>query len=166
MWRRFAHPEGWPPFFGRGAVKFIVLDLLKDKPKHGYEIMKDLEAKAGGFYAASPGTVYPTLQMLEDQGYVTSRSEDGKKVYEITAAGRAYLEDNRTTVDAASNHWWGPRGPRFTEEGKDIFRELHELVGLLVRAGAPGREPPPEKMKQVRDALARARREVEEALRR
>ena len=61
--------------------------LLKDKPRHGYEIIREMEEKFGGFYTPSPGAVYPTLQWLEDMGYVTVLAQDGKKTYTITEEG-------------------------------------------------------------------------------
>ena len=87
------------PMFESGEIKFVVLRLLREKPRHGYEIIKELEEQFAGFYSPSPGTVYPTLQMLEDQGYVRAVETDGKKVYHITAEGEAFLETNRTTID-------------------------------------------------------------------
>src|ERR671933_2282623 len=81
--------------FGKGDLKYVILDLLKDRPAHGYEVMRALEERFRGFYSPSPGSVYPTLQMLEDLGYVSSRQRDGKKVYQITDEGRSFLEENR-----------------------------------------------------------------------
>ena len=78
-----------PRFFGRGDVKFALLELLQERPMHGYEMMKALEEKSGGFYSPSAGSIYPTLQMLEDRGFVTSNDVEGKKVYTITDEGRA-----------------------------------------------------------------------------
>ncbi len=85
--------------FESGEVKFIILRLLKEKPMHGYEVMKALEEKLSGCYSASPGTVYPTLQLLEDEGYVRVEETDGKKVYHVTAEGEAYLKENRDVID-------------------------------------------------------------------
>ncbi len=62
---------------------------------HGYEMMKSLEEKSGGFYTPSPGSIYPTLQMLEDRGFVTVQEADGKKIYSITDAGRALLTERQ-----------------------------------------------------------------------
>lgn len=95
---------GGPPrgrMFGHGDLKFVVLNLLAEKPRHGYEIIRELEARFGGAYSPSPGTVYPTLSLLEDMGYARSTSEEGssRKVYEITDEGRRYLEENRSVVD-------------------------------------------------------------------
>jgi DNA-binding PadR family transcriptional regulator len=76
----------------RGDIKFALLDLIKEQPRHGYDLIKTLEERSGGFYRPSPGVVYPSLQLLEEEGSVTSEVVDGKKVYTITDAGRQQLE--------------------------------------------------------------------------
>src|SRR5207302_250071 len=86
-------------FFGRGDIKFVLLELLQERPMHAYEMMKALEEKTGGFYTPSPGSIYPTLQMLEDGGMVTSADVEGKKVYTITDAGRALLAERRSNQE-------------------------------------------------------------------
>ena len=86
-------------WFESGDMKYVILKLLRDKPMHGYEVMKALEEETNGCYKPSPGTVYPTLQWLEDEGLVRAKDVDGKKVYEITASGQAFLEENKGTVD-------------------------------------------------------------------
>ena len=86
--------------FEQGDLKYVILRLLEEKPRHGYEIIKELEDRFGGAYSPSPGTVYPTLTMLEDLGYAKAREDDGgRKVYEITPEGSAYLKEHSTTVD-------------------------------------------------------------------
>ena len=85
--------------FESGEVKFVILRLLKEKPSHGYEIIKALEEKLAGCYTPSAGTVYPTLQLLEDQGYVRVVEEGGKKVYHITPEGEAFLAEHRDTIE-------------------------------------------------------------------
>jgi DNA-binding PadR family transcriptional regulator len=85
--------------FESGEVKFVILRLLKEKPRHGYEIIKDLEERLAGCYTPSAGTVYPTLQLLEDQGYVRAEEQDGKKVYHITPEGERFLEANRGLLE-------------------------------------------------------------------
>jgi len=80
-------------------MKYVILKLLQDKPRHGYEVMKELEERMHGCYTPSPGTVYPTLQWLEDSGLVKSADLEGKKVYEITDAGREFLKEHRDVVD-------------------------------------------------------------------
>ena len=163
-WRKLAFGEGVSHFFGRGDVKFVILDLLKDQPKHGYEVMKDMESKVGGFYASSPGSVYPTLQMLEDQGYITSKLHDSKKVYEITKEGRKFLEDNQETIHEIESHFSHSFGSQLNPEARAIFWELHDLAGALVRQARSDRQLQLEQLRQIREVLARARREIEDIL--
>lgn len=85
--------------FESGEMKFVILKLLKEKPRHGYEIMKALEEKLGGWYTPSAGTVYPTLQLLEDLSYVRIEEVEGKKVYHITPEGERFLEENRDVLE-------------------------------------------------------------------
>ena len=87
--------------FEQGDLKYVILQLIDDKPRHGYDIIKALEERSHGAYSPSPGTVYPTLTMLEEMGYVRASAEDGgKKVYEITPDGKKYLEENSSTVES------------------------------------------------------------------
>jgi DNA-binding PadR family transcriptional regulator len=87
-------------FFEQGDLKYVILQLLAEKPRHGYDIIKELEEKFGGSYAPSAGTVYPTLQLLEDLGYASvALEEGGKKIFSITDEGRRYLEENKPAVD-------------------------------------------------------------------
>ena len=85
--------------FERGDLKFVILRLISQRPMHGYEVMKALEKESKGYYRPSPGSVYPTLQMLDDEGYLTVEEQDGKKIYTITEEGVAYLGDNEDVVD-------------------------------------------------------------------
>ena len=75
-------------------LRYVLLDVVSHGPRHGYEIIKQIEEQTGGRYTPSPGTLYPTLQYLEDLGYVTSSQEEGRKVYSITAEGTAELEQH------------------------------------------------------------------------
>jgi DNA-binding PadR family transcriptional regulator len=83
----------------QGDLKLLALALIAEQPRHGYELIKLLEEKTGGFYSPSPGVVYPTLTFLEEAGYVTAESEGAKKRYTITDEGRTYLEENRDVAD-------------------------------------------------------------------
>ena len=100
-------------WFGSGDMKYVILKLLRDKPMHGYEVMKELEEQTRGCYKPSPGTVYPTLQWLEDEGLVKSEDRDGKKVYAVTDAGIEFLEENKSNVE-------------------DIFDRVDEMIDHLV----------------------------------
>src|SRR3954462_11681612 len=86
--------------FEQGDLKLVILRLLEEKPRHGYEIIKELESRSGGAYSPSPGTIYPTLTLLEDLGYARAIPEEGgKKIYEITDEGRKHLAENSSTVN-------------------------------------------------------------------
>ncbi|MGH7576150.1 MAG: PadR family transcriptional regulator [Longimicrobiales bacterium] len=85
--------------FDRGDLKYAILGLLRDKPMHGYEIMQALEDESGGWYSPSAGTVYPALQLLQDQGYVESEEIEGKRVYRIMASGREFLDRHSDRVE-------------------------------------------------------------------
>jgi DNA-binding PadR family transcriptional regulator len=84
----------------QGDLRLLALALIAEQPRHGYEIIKVLEDKTQGWYAPSPGIVYPTLTYLEEAGYVTAQADGTKRLYSITGEGRAYLEENRAFVDA------------------------------------------------------------------
>jgi len=106
-------------FFEHGDLRVVVLALLEEQARHGYELIKELEERTGGAYRPSPGVVYPTLAMLEDEGLVRQAGgETGRKRYEITDEGKAELDKTRTSVEAlfaqmeeAASHA-GPSRPR------------------------------------------------------
>src|SRR5262249_45028394 len=84
---------------GGGDLQLLILNLLAEQPRHGYEIIKALEERSSGFYSPSPGMVYPALTYLEEIGHATAEVEGTRKRYSITDAGRAYLAENRGIVD-------------------------------------------------------------------
>lgn len=85
---------------GDGHLRLIVLALLAEQPRHGYDIIKALEEHSSGIYSPSPGIVYPTLTFLEEAGYASAASEGNRRVFTITEAGRIHLEENREHADA------------------------------------------------------------------
>jgi DNA-binding PadR family transcriptional regulator len=88
--------------FEQGALRLVILRMLSEKPRHGYEIIKAVEEGFGGGYAPSPGIVYPTLTLLEELGYAKVAAEEGgKKLYAITPEGGEYLADNHKQAEAA-----------------------------------------------------------------
>ena len=100
-------------FFEQGDLRYVLLQLLADKPSHGYELIKEIEDRLGGSYSPSPGIIYPTLTLLEELGYIRAvQSEGARKAFEITDEGRAALNDNKRTVD-------------------DIFRRISEAAERL-----------------------------------
>jgi len=149
--------------FEKGDLKYVILELLKDKPAHGYELMRALEERMGGFYAPSPGAVYPTLQMLEDLGYVTAQSQDGKRTYSITEAGTAFLTERRPQVDEIFGRMRDRWDPAWGREVHRVMAEFRDL-GRSVAREARDRWPNPDQMRRIRESLARARSEIESIL--
>jgi DNA-binding PadR family transcriptional regulator len=88
-------------FFAHGDLRLVILRLIAEKPRHGYEIIKEIEERVAGAYSPSPGVIYPTLTLLEELGYVAvSPGEGARKLHEITGGGRAFLTANGPAVDA------------------------------------------------------------------
>jgi len=117
--------------FGRGDLKYALLGLLQEHPKHGYEMIKDLEERSGGFYSPSAGAIYPTLQLLEDRGWVSVEVVEGKKVYTITDAGRQALSEyqERSSGFPFGGPGFGPGpfgGPGFGPHGHHGHHERPE----------------------------------------
>jgi DNA-binding PadR family transcriptional regulator len=83
-----------------GDLQLLVLALLAEKPRHGYEIIKELDERSKGFYSPSPGMIYPALTYLEEIGYATVEADGSRKLYHITESGKARLEENRSIVDS------------------------------------------------------------------
>lgn len=86
--------------FGSGDLRYVILQLISEKPSYGYEIIKSIQERLGGMYAPSPGVVYPMLTMLEEMGYATVVSEGARKLYTITEEGSRALAENKSIVDA------------------------------------------------------------------
>jgi DNA-binding PadR family transcriptional regulator len=106
-------------FLDHGDLRFLILALLEEQPRHGYELMKELEDRTGGAYRPSPGVIYPTLALLEDEGLIRpAGGETGRKLFEITETGKAELDKNRTGVEAVfarmeeAARFAGPGRPR------------------------------------------------------
>jgi DNA-binding PadR family transcriptional regulator len=86
--------------FGQGDLRLVLLALIAEAPRHGYELIKAIEEKFGGAYAPSPGAIYPTLTLLEEQDQIRATAHDGtKKRFEITEAGRAVVQESQATID-------------------------------------------------------------------
>ena len=147
--------------FEQGDLRYVVLRLLEEKPRHGYEIIKALEERFGGTYAPSPGVVYPTLQLLEDLGYARIVPGDqGKKTYEITDAGRQYLGENRDTVDSIFDRISKLVG-HFLDEPMAEVHAAFRKVGKATYSRATDAVHDPAILKQIVEALERAAKEID-----
>jgi len=149
-------------FFGPGEVRLALLSLMSDGPKHGYELMKRLEERSGGIYRASAGTVYPTLQQLEDEGLVVSQSQEGKRVYSLTDAGRAELNREDETVQRIWRRAerWNDWRSAFDPDAAEIRGPAERLVKAAFRAVA-GESATRRRLEMVREILDRALRDLE-----
>jgi len=156
---------GQERMFHRGDFKYLILDLLNGKPRYGYELIRELEERFHGFYSPSPGVIYPTLQYLEDMGYVTSREQDGKKIYTITKEGMRFLEDQSQAVnDIRTNlrRGWGPWSSELRDQFRDVMHEIRDLGRLI---GRRSRRINSEKIRRIREILRKTSEEVEKILR-
>ena len=116
----------------RGDIRTAVLAVLAEQPGHGYEVIQALEEKSGGAWRPSPGSVYPTLQLLEDEGLACSSEREGKRVYELTEAG---LEEAKQRIEAAGGPPWAD-----SERGgglRSAVMQLHAAARQVGGAGSP-----------------------------
>ena len=143
-------------FFQRGQFKYVVLRTLKERPMHGYEVMQSIGESHSGIYLPSPGIVYPTLQMLEDQGYVKSENMDGKRVYSLTPEGDKYLEKGEETFHER---------PEMQKRQFQIQAGLHqEIRGFAELFAQRHAYLTPEKIEKIRQILKEARGKIAEEL--
>jgi DNA-binding PadR family transcriptional regulator len=150
-------------WFEAGDMKYVILKILKDKPRHGYEVMKELEDRMHGCYSPSPGTVYPTLQWLEDEGLVSARDVEGKKVYEITDSGLKFLEEHRDVVDDIFDRVREAIERTVGGSMADVNRAVKDLMKSVYRAGwRSGDDATRQKLAEI---LRRAAEEVDAAVR-
>ena len=161
--RRRGGPFRGGRVFEQGDLKYVILQLLEEKPRHGYEVIKALEERFGGVYTPSAGTVYPTLTLLEDMGYATAAVADGgKKVYSITDEGRAYLEENRSAVDDIFDRIADIGGAFLSDAMMSVNRAFKE-VGRATYTSAPRHVRDRELLGRIREILERAAKEIDAA---
>lgn len=151
-------PFGGPPFGSgrkarRGDVRAAALVLLDEEPRNGYQLMQELEHRSDGAWRPSPGSVYPALQQLEDEGLVRTVESEGRRVFELTDAGRAHVEEHRAEL--------GTPWEAFTRDVNDETRELAMLMKDVAFAAVQvlraGNEP---QVEQARKVLADVKRKL------
>lgn len=162
---------------GAADLQLLILALLAEKPSHGYELIKALEERSGGFYSPSPGVIYPALTYLEEIGYATVEAEGTKKLYRLTDAGRHELERNRAAVEAmlsalariggkmdrvrrafAGDEPAGEDDEEgFDPAGSDELNAARRALKLVLRQM---RHCPPEEARRIAEILRRAAAEI------
>ena len=147
--------------FASGDLKFVVLHLLAQKPAHGYEIIKAMGDLVGGDYTPSPGTIYPTLTMLQDIGWIISATQDGgRKEYRISAEGQARLEEQREAVERILAHLGQVRNRAHGRRLPEIMRAMENLkMALRMRLGDD--LPDPAVARRISEIIDRAAVEIE-----
>jgi DNA-binding PadR family transcriptional regulator len=149
-------------------LQLVILALLEQKPAHGYELIRALEERSGGFYAPSPGVIYPSLTFLEEIGHAAVEAEGNRKLYRITDSGLKHLEENRTSAEAILEAL-GRIGGRMEEvreafagvdDANDISDELHRVRHALKQALKRKRGCDVEEARRIAKILARATAEI------
>ena len=150
------------PRVRRGETRFLLLDALRDGPKHGYEIIKSLEERSAGGYAPSPGSVYPTLQFLEELGFVRANQETERRTYELTKTGKTELEAHAEEV---KNFWEQFKAPVASKAGavevgflQDELEHLNKTVWSGLRPAID--QDDKEAIRRVRQAIERCQNDV------
>lgn len=153
--------RGGGRMFEHGALRWVLLSLIADKPSHGYELIKAIEARMGGAYTPSPGVIYPSLTLLEDMGAVSVVAEGGKKRYAITDEGRRLLGENAEALAHAERKMKALRGradrPARIVQAIEAFRAAtHERLS---------QEPPlnEAQVEAIADLIEAAAEEVRQA---
>src|SRR6185312_15186744 len=138
---------------GRGDVRAAILVLLSEEPRNGYGLMQEIEQRSQGAWRPSPGSVYPALSQLEDEGLVRSTESEGRKQFELTDAGRAHVEERREEL---GNPWDAASGD--VREGafelRDLIWQLGAAAHQVVQAGSQ------EQVAKAREVLSEARRSL------
>ena len=150
----------------RGLLRYIILDVLKDGPMHGYEIIKRLEEGTGNQYAPSPGTLYPTLQYLDDLGFIKADQGTERKTYNLTDEGKAELEGHAEVV----KHFWGRFADRTPDDvSRHELRFLHDALNDLVRTVRTGVHSvmsggDPDTIRRIRQSLEKSQNKLREII--
>jgi DNA-binding PadR family transcriptional regulator len=160
--RGFGRGEGRERHFDNGELRLVILQLIADKPSYGYELIKAIEERLSGGYAPSPGVVYPTLTMLEEEGYATiSATEGNKKLYAATEAGLEYLQENKAVIKAIFGRM--EKAGKVFGRGRSpqIMRAIMNLKYAL-RLRTERGNLSPEQISKVAEAIDAAARVVDE----
>lgn len=144
--------------FGSGDLRYVILQLISEKPSYGYEIMKSIQERLGGNYAPSPGVVYPMLTMLEEMGYASVATEGTRKLYSITEEGAKALAENKAIVDALFARIENLRAHYAAQRPQQIERAVENLrMALRMKMGSLTTE----QINAVTDIIDNAAKQIE-----
>lgn len=146
--------------FEGGELRLVLLKLIADEPRHGYDLIRAIDDLTGGAYAPSPGVVYPTLTLLDEMGLIEEHATDGaKKRFAATEAGRAHLEENREQVDALMARL-AELGARHEAWDETPVRRAFGNLRMVIGAVRLGRYPP-EKQHEIAALLDEVAQKIE-----
>lgn len=120
----------------RGDVRAAILVLLDEQQANGYRLMQEIEQRSDGIWRPSPGSVYPALQQLEDEGLVQADAEKGRKTFSLTEDGTAYVEENREKLGEP----WKGLGPEVSATDADYYKQIKPLLEAVKQVGQVGDE--------------------------
>jgi DNA-binding PadR family transcriptional regulator len=146
--------------FKKGDLKYVILDIVKDCPSHGYDITTVLEDRFQGLYSPSAGSIYPILQFLENENFVTSYRKDGKNVYTISDAGKRFLKEEKETTDKIKERFqslWGSANKEHLHDVKAALNYLSEIRHITGRI-AVGKETA--KLAGIKEILSKALNDI------
>lgn len=146
--------------FEHGDLKLVVLKLIGEKPRHGYEIIKAIEDKMGGAYSPSAGVIYPTLTLLEELGQVSAEQTEGKKLYSITETGQQALREHAAALQALEERMAWVRDKEAGGPPPQILRAM-ENVKMALRLRLSGEPPSEEQINAMAAALDAAATQIE-----
>ncbi len=159
--RGFGPRGGRPRMFEQGDLRYVVLKLLAEKPAHGYEIIRMVEERFGGAYAPSPGIVYPTLTLLEEQGLIAVVETDGpRRLYGLTAEGRAELERSSADIERVFARMSELRQRMGGGAAPEILRAMENLKTALRLRMDRGESADLSRITAILDGAARAVEEL------
>ena len=151
------------PKMVRGETRYLLMDALGEKGRHGYDIMQAIEEKTGGMYRPSPGTVYPVLQALEDLKLISSSVDGNRKVYELTAGGRQELDSKQSLLEDIyedMNHRPSPEQDDFFEETQEQLTRMLKSISRSFQRGQLNAD----KVDEIRGVILDAVRNVDAVL--
>ena len=147
--------------FGPGELRLVLLAMLAEEPRHGYELIKALEDMTAGSYSPSPGTIYPTLQMLADEGAIAEQdSEDAKKLFQATESGLAELEERKDEIEELWERLGRKREKARPKGSSELFRAMGNLAQVIRNKAADGKLKDLDK-EQVVDLIDELARKIE-----
>jgi len=151
----FRGPGGFPrgPRARRGDVRAAALILLAEEPRNGYQLMQEIEDRSGGVWRPSPGSVYPALSQLEDEGLIRVQERDGRRTYGLTDAGRAYVDERRDDLSAP----WEEMSDSVDDAVASVFKEIRQVGMAAAQIAHIGTE---RQIADARAALATVRRSL------